>query len=84
MLRLIQPKRLDWQRLIFDIERTGLHACEVAFAVNVAPSTIAYLKRMPAAEPRYALGEALRELLRSRTEGTQVLGFGQVAKLFSN
>lgn len=63
--RIGEGYRVDWERIIADLRRSGLSVVEVADAVGIPKSTLLGYRNFDA-EPKHADGEALLRLWRTR------------------
>lgn len=56
---LKRPARVDWFRVIVNLERCGLSIREIADRVGMSKGWVEHLKNSPGAEPRYDDGSVL-------------------------
>lgn len=54
-LRLVavHPRRIDWFRVIVDLERSGLTQADIAAAIDRSQAQVAAYKSIPDTEPRF-------------------------------
>jgi hypothetical protein len=57
-----RPARVDWFRVIVNLERQGYSIRDLAFLVERGKGWIEHLKNSPGAEPRYDDGSVLLDL----------------------
>lgn len=57
-----RPARVDWFRVIVNLERNGYPQREIAFLLGMSKSWVMHLKDSPGAEPRFDDGNALLDL----------------------
>lgn len=57
-----RPSRIDWFRVITNLERCGFTVRDIAFQVNMSRGWVEHLKNSPGAEPRFDDGNVLLDL----------------------
>lgn len=57
-----RPHRVDWFRVIVNLERNGYPQREIAASIGMSKSWVMHIKDSPGAEPRFDDGHALLDL----------------------
>lgn len=57
-----RPARIDWFRVIVNLEREGYAIRDLAFQLEKSKGWVEHLKNSPGAEPRFDDGNALLDL----------------------
>lgn len=71
----VNPRRLDWFRIIVDIERTGLHTRLLAPAVGCSRRQLRAYKDIPDTEPKFHVAMMLLGLWQERVNKPEGLPF---------